>query len=140
MIAQGLQALAFLVGHCWQGQLPTPGQVDRHCFSATADGAIRDRHVVSGREGRVLAGESLYRWDGVRIVVTYRDSMGGSAGGTVKTRGAVFGIDTVYVARGGQRIAVMARWTRVGDAAYRVDLRSPDVSRLDGSVLYRLID
>lgn len=139
MIAPGLQALAFLVGHCWQGQLPTPGQIDRHCFSATADGAIRDRHVVAGREGRVLAGESVYRWDGRAIGVTYRDSMGGRSGGMVRTRGAVFGIDTVYLAKGGQRVAIAARWTRIGDAAYRVDLRSA-MPRLDGSVLYRRID
>jgi hypothetical protein len=54
-----LQPLGFLIGHCWQGQV-APGRIDRHCFVALTDGAIRDRHVVVEGGKRVMGGESVY--------------------------------------------------------------------------------
>ncbi|QDZ06649.1 hypothetical protein FPZ24_03475 [Sphingomonas panacisoli] len=136
-----LQPLSFLVGHCWQGQV-APGRIDRHCFVALTDGSIRDRHAVVEGGKRVIAGESVYRWDARAgaISVTYRDSFGGRLTGIVRSRGNLMGVDGHYVASGGQRFGISARWTRVNDTTYRADARSAEVPQVNGSTVYRRVD
>lgn len=135
-----LQPLGFLVGHCWQGQV-APGRIDRHCFVVLTDGSIRDRHVVVERGKRVIAGESVYRWDArlAAIGFTYRDSFGGRLTGVVKSRGNLLGFGGRYVASGGQRFGITSRWTRIDDATYRTDTRSAEVPQVNGSTVYRRV-
>jgi hypothetical protein len=136
-----LQPLGFLVGHCWQGQI-APGRIDRHCFVVLTDGAIRDRHVVVEHGKRVIAGESVYRWDARTgaIGFTYRDSFGGRLTGSVRSRDNLLGFGGRYVASGGQQFGITSRWTRVNDATYRADTRSAEVPQVNGSTIYRRVD
>ncbi|MBS0478194.1 MAG: hypothetical protein JSR79_02705 [Proteobacteria bacterium] len=136
-----LQPLSFLAGHCWQGEV-APGRTDRHCFVVLTDGAIRDRHIVVERGKRVIAGESVYRWDARlgAIGFTYRDSFGGQMTGLVRSRGNLLGFAGRYTAGSGQRFGITSRWTRVDASSYRTDTRSADVPQVNGSTVYRRLD
>jgi hypothetical protein len=136
-----LQPLGFLVGHCWQGQV-APGRIDRHCFVALTDGAIRDRHVVVEGGKRVMGGESVYRWDATRgaIGFTYRDSFGGRLAGNVQSRGNLLGFDGHYVASGGQRFRIVSRWARISDNTYRAEIRSAELPQGNATTVYRRLD
>ena len=136
-LAPQLQPLSFLVGHCWQGQV-SPGRFDRHCFVALTDGSIRDRHVVSEGGRRVMGGESVYRWDPRlgAIAFTYRDTFGGRLTGMVQSRGTLLGFDGRYVASGGQRFRITSRWARIGNAAYRAEIRSAELPQVNGITVY----
>ena len=136
-----LQPLGFLAGHCWQGQM-APGRTDRHCFVVLTDGSIRDRHVVGEGGRRVIGGESIYRWDARvgAIVFTYRDTFGGRLTGTVQSRGSLLGFGGHYVASGGQRFTITSRWARIGDTAYRAEIRSADLPQVNGTTVYRRVD
>jgi hypothetical protein len=140
-LAPQLQPLGFLVGHCWQGQV-SPGRLDRHCFVALTDGSIRDRHAVSERGKRVMGGESVYRWDARvgAIAFSYRDSFGGRLTGFVQSRGQLLGFGGSYVASGGQRFSMTSRWARIGDNAYRAEIRSADLPQVNGTTVYRRLD
>jgi hypothetical protein len=135
-----LQPLGFLVGHCWQGQV-APGRIDRHCFVALTDGAIRDRHVVVEGGKRVMGGESVYRWDAAHgaIGFTYRDSFGGRLTGNVQSRGNLLGFDGHYVASGGQRFRIVSRWNRIDDNTYRAEIRSAELPQVNATTVYRRI-
>ena len=53
MSADPYQPLAFLVGHCWKGELPGGKQSDEHCFSWIYDKKfVRDVHVARGGDSR----------------------------------------------------------------------------------------
>jgi hypothetical protein len=136
-----LQPLGFLVGHCWQGQV-SPGRLDRHCFTLLTDGSIRDRHAVSEAGRRVMGGESVYRWDRRlgAIAFTYRDTFGGHLSGTVQSRGNLLGFDGRYVASGGQRFRMTSRWARIGDTAYRAEIRSAELPQVNGTTVFRRVD
>jgi hypothetical protein len=136
-----LQPLGFLVGHCWQGQV-SPGRVDRHCFVVLTDGSIRDRHVVAEGGKRVMGGESVYRWDARLggIAFSYRDTFGGRLSGTVQSRGNLLGFDGRYVASGGQGFRITSRWARIGDNAYRAEIRSVELPQVNGTTVYRRLD
>ena len=133
-----LQPLAFLVGHCWQGEV-APGRIDRHCFVALTDGSIRDRHLVSEGGKRLMGGETVYRWDARAgaIAFTYRDTVGGRVAGSVRSRGNLFGFAGDYVSRGGQRFRIVSRWERIGDTAYRAQIRSTDLPQVNATTVYR---
>jgi hypothetical protein len=80
-----LQPLAFLVGHCWRGQLPD-GNEDVHCFESVYGGQhVRDRHEVTGG-AEIYRGETLYSWDGAAgaVAYTYWNSLGGVSRGTMR--------------------------------------------------------
>lgn len=136
-----LQPLAFLVGHCWQGQV-APGRVDRHCFTVLTDGSVRDRHIVSDGGKRIMGGESVYRWDAARgaIGFTYRDSFGGQLAGQVQSRGNLLGFDGHYVASKGQRFRIVSRWTRVSDTTYQAQIRSTDLPQVNATTTYLRVD
>ncbi len=136
-----LQPFGFLVGHCWQGEI-APGQIDRHCFTVLTDGTVRDRHLVSERGKRVLAGETVYRWDAGAgaIAFIYRDSMGGRVAGSVRSRGNLIGFSGAYTTRGVQRFRIASRWARIGDTTYRAEIRSTDLPQVNATTLYRRID
>ncbi|THD37926.1 MAG: hypothetical protein E7773_02815 [Sphingomonas sp.] len=136
-----LHPLGFLAGHCWQGQV-APGRIDRHCFAVLTDGSIRDRHLVSEGGRRVMGGESVYRWDARvgAITFTYRDSFGGRLTGMVQSRGSLLGLAGHYIASGGQRFTITSRWARIGDTAYRAEIRSADLPQVNGTTVYRRLD
>lgn len=135
-----LEPLAFLAGHCWQGEVSL-GRIDRHCFVVLADGTIRDRHVVVERGKRVMGGESVYRWDAGRnaIAFTYRDSFGGRLTGAVRSRGNLLGFDGRYVASGGQLFRIASRWVRIDDNSYRAEIRSADLPQVNATTVYRRV-
>ena len=119
-----------------------PGRIDRHCFAALTDGSIRDRHIVSESGKRVMGGESVYRWDAARGAITfsYRDTFGGRLTGVVQSRGTLLGFDGHYVASGGQRFRIMSRWARIGDTAYRAEIRSAELPQVNGTTVFRRLD
>ena len=62
----GLEPLAFLVGHCWQGTFEPSGERDTHCFETVYDGQhVRDRHEVTGGSA-AYSGETFYSAEGDR--------------------------------------------------------------------------
>ena len=92
----GLAALGFLVGSCWEGKFADSEQVDTHCYTSFYDGAfIRDRHEISGGDS-AYRGETIYHWDAKAIRIAYRywnsqggvsDGYGDAAGGRVNFPG-----------------------------------------------------
>jgi hypothetical protein len=82
-MAERFEPLAFLAGHCWQGEFPGGKSTDRHCFEWVWDRAhLRDVHVVTGGE-TPYCGETLYSWDAEldRIAFRYFNSVGGVSEG-----------------------------------------------------------
>jgi hypothetical protein len=111
-----LEPLAFLAGHCWEGEFADGGGVDRHCFEWMYDGRfLRDRHVVSGQRGP-YQGETIYRIDATaeRIVYHYYDSTGGySTGEVIPSDGALRFPDERYE-QDGTELLLRTVWRRVG--------------------------
>ena len=135
----GLEPLAFLVGHCWQGELPGGGQLDTHCFEPVYGGQhIRDRHEVTGGSGR-YAGETFYSVEGPGAVAfTYFNSLGGVSRGTMRGEpGRLNFGDEVYRGADGQTMTLSVSWRQVGDDAYEVVTASADAPHMDGTVTYR---
>ena len=137
----GLEPLAFLVGHCWEGEFAS-GERDRHCFESVYGGRhVRDRHEVTGADG-VYRGETLFSADpegGASF--TYWNSLGGVSRGTVRAEGdrLVFG-DETYRAPDGRQIRVSTHWRRIGDDAYESVTVSEDSPSLDRTVRFRRAD
>jgi uncharacterized protein YndB with AHSA1/START domain len=138
-LKQGLEPLAFLVGHCWVGTF-SDGQEDRHCFDSVYDGQhVRDRHEVRGG-ARVYRGETLYSWDGEARAVTYTywNSLGGVSRGTMRTdNGRLSFGDESYTGPDGRRITMSTHWRRDGDA-YEAVTVSPQPS-MNRTVRYTLV-
>src|SRR5690349_14484920 len=122
LLREGLEPLAFLVGHCWRGEIG-PGRLDTHCFERVYDGQhVRDRHEVTGGPG-VYRGESLYSWDGAANAVTYSywNSAGGVSRGTMHPQRdrLEFG-DQTYRGADGREQTFSTYWRPIGDDAYEV--------------------
>jgi len=66
-------SLAFLAGHCWQGELPGGKKdIDTHCFSwIYGDKFVRDAHVVRGEGHKDYLGESIYFWNSATKKLQY---------------------------------------------------------------------
>ena len=117
--------LAFLAGHCWQGELPGGKKdVDTHCFRWVygGDKFVRDVHTVRGEGHKDYVGESIYYWDGVakKLQYLYFENSGGSSAGTVEvTENALVFPPTTYQ-ENGKTQTYRSRWTRSGSDAYDV--------------------
>lgn len=138
----GMAPMDFLVGHCWRGDLPKPGQQDVHCFTRLDDGRIKDSHKVSQDGKPVFGGDTFYSWDaGAKVVrYIYTDDSGGKMTGTVKPGEAdVLDFpDGVYEADG-RKIAIKVTWTHDGDSWTAVE-SSTDMPMLNRTTRYTRID
>jgi uncharacterized protein YndB with AHSA1/START domain len=135
-----LAPLGFLVGHCWQGELPR-GERDTHCFDTVYGGQhIRDRHEVTGGSG-VYSGETFYSADGEGgVAFTYFNSIGGVSRGTLGADPDRLNFGTEhYRGPDGRQIALSVSWRRVGDQAYEVITTSADAPRMNGTVRYERV-
>lgn len=138
-LRQGLEPLAFLVGHCWRGEFPN-GRQDTHCFESAYGGQhVRDRHEVTGGS-TVYRGETLYSWDGAADAVTYTywTSLGGVSRGTMRaaSEGRLDFGDESYTDPEGRRITVSSHWRRVGDDADEAVSASPQSASMNRTVRY----
>ncbi|HYJ31227.1 MAG TPA: SRPBCC domain-containing protein [Allosphingosinicella sp.] len=140
-LRQGLEPLAFLVGHCWRGQFPG-GEQDMHCFESVYGGQhVRDRHEVTGG-ARAYRGETLYSWDGRAGIVTYTywNSSGGVSRGTMRpAAGRLDFGDETYTDPQGRRITLSTHWRRDGDA-YLAATASPQAPSMNRTVRYARVD
>ncbi|MES2988180.1 MAG: SRPBCC domain-containing protein [Pseudomonadota bacterium] len=134
----GLEPLAFLAGHCWQGTLPN-GDANKHCFTREANG-VQDRHEVYRGGKIVYSGETLYAWDAPAIRFTY--SSGGKAigKGTVKAIEGGLDFGSTEYATGDKKVTVATRWMPVGDKAYDAIDSAPGAPRFDHTVRYTRVD
>jgi hypothetical protein len=80
--------LTFLVGHCWQGELPgAKKNVDTHCFSwVYGEQFVRDVHTVHGEGRKDYVGETTYFWDATTKTLRYLyiENDGGASLGSVQ--------------------------------------------------------
>lgn len=116
-----LQPMAFLAGHCWQGDFADGKQTDEHCFAWLYDGkALRDTHTVRAPGRPDYVGETTYYWDSAakRVEYVYIENLGGiSRGNMQSTPEALVFPATQYVADG-QAMTYRVRWTRLSDTSY----------------------
>jgi uncharacterized protein YndB with AHSA1/START domain len=138
-LRDGLEPLAFLLGHCWQGAF-SDGAKDTHCFESVFDGRhIRDTHEVRG-PGVPYRGETLYSWNAAQghVEYTYWNSLGGVSRGTMapKPDGLDFGSES-HTGPDGKKLTMSTFWRRVGDDAYEAVTTSKTGATLDRVVRYR---
>jgi hypothetical protein len=112
------QPMSFLVGHCWEGDIPNKGR-DEHCFEwVFGNKFIRDRHTVKGNHNK--AGETLYAFDAKKQIVVYNywSSDGGMSNGTMTPQAdrLLFPEDTYE--QDGKKIIFRSTWQRMGDTRY----------------------
>ncbi|HYG29456.1 MAG TPA: SRPBCC domain-containing protein [Allosphingosinicella sp.] len=140
-LRQGLEPLAFLVGHCWRGTFPS-GEQDTHCFESVYGGQhVRDRHEVTGA-ARAYRGETLYSWDGTRNVVayTYWNSLGGVSRGTMRPQpGRLDFGDESYTDPQGRRITISTHW-RTEPNAFEAVVASAQAPSMNRTVRYARVE
>jgi hypothetical protein len=140
-LRQGLEPLAFLVGHCWRGRFAS-GEEDTHCFESVYGGQhVRDRHEVTGG-ARPYRGETLYSWDGRAnaVAYTYWNSSGGVSRGTMRPgAGRLDFGDETYADAQGRRIRIATHW-RLGDDAYEAVSASRQAPSMNRIVRYARVD
>ncbi len=134
-----LEPMAFLVGHCWQGEFRN-GARDTHCFEPAQGGRfIRDTHEVTGG----YAGETMYSWNAEagRVDYVYWANSGGVSRGSMTARGDVldFG-DEVHRGRDGREIRISTTWHRIGDDAYETRITSANDPTGSRVVRYTRLD
>ncbi len=120
-LRQEFAPIAFLVGHCWRGDLPDGRGEDVHCFESVYGGQhVRDRHEVRGPRG-LYSGETLYSWDGSAGTVTYTywNSTGGVSRGTMRPEAGrlSFG-DEHYRGADGRQLTISTYWQAIGEESY----------------------
>lgn len=116
--------LAFLAGHCWQGELPGDKKdVDTHCFSwIYGDKFVRDVHTVRGEGHKDYVGESIYYWDSIakKLQYLYIENAGGSSKGDVDASATALVFPATTYQEGGKTQTYRSRWTHTNDEAYDV--------------------
>jgi len=116
--------LAFLAGHCWQGELPGGKKdIDTHCFSwIYGDKFVRDVHTVRGEGHKDYVGESIYYWDSVakKLQYLYVENAGGSSKGDVEASDTALVFPPSTYQEGGQTQTYRSRWTHSRADAYDV--------------------
>lgn len=115
-----LEAMQFLVGHCWSAQFPD-GSTDIHCYTSMYQGAfIRDRHLVRG-EASDYRGETIYQAGPAAGTISYRywNSLGGVSDGTlVATAAGMASPKEVHVGEDGSRVEIRSTMVREGEDRY----------------------
>lgn len=134
-----LEPMAFLVGHCWQGEFRN-GTRDTHCYEAAQGGRfIRDNHEVTGG----YAGETLYSWNAEagRVEYVYWANSGGVSRGSMTPRGDVldFG-DEVHRGTDGGEMRISTTWHRIGADAYEARITSANDPTGSQVVRYTRLD
>ena len=142
-IAEPLQPLSFLVGHCWRGEFKGSGNVDTHCFTPVYDGKhIRDVHEVVSDKG-VYRGETVFSWNGElkKVEFVYFNSLGGVSKGGMKpgAEEMVFD-DESYVGQDGKKISFSTIWRRVGDNSYETVTKGANSASGERVVRYTKVD
>lgn len=122
-LARPFEAMEFLIGHCWRGELRA-GLHDTHCFERVYGSRfLRDRHEVTGG----YEGETLYNWNVIegRAEYTYWNNAGGISRGTMLPRDGLldFG-DEVYRAANGGETRISTTWRRLDEHNYEVRVTS----------------
>ena len=116
--------LAFLAGHCWQGELPGGKKdVDTHCFSwIYGDKFVRDVHTVHGDGHKDYSGESIYFWDSAakKLQYLYIENAGGSSNGDVEATDTALVFPPTTYQEGGKTQTYRSRWTHSAAGAYDV--------------------
>ena len=116
--------LAFLAGHCWQGELPGGKKdIDTHCFSwIYGDKFLRDAHVVHGDGHKDYLGESIYFWDSAakKLQYLYVENAGGSSMGSVESIGDALVFPPTNYQENGKSQTYRSRWTHGSAGAYDV--------------------
>ena len=117
--------LAFLAGHCWQGELPGDKKdVDTHCFSWIygGDKFVRDVHTVRGADHKDYVGESIYHWDSAakKLQYLYIENAGGSSHGDVEASETGLVFPSAKYQEGGKTQTYRSRWTHTDTDAYDV--------------------
>lgn len=138
---EGLEPLAFLLGHCWAGAFEG-GQTDTHCFEPVHDGQhIRDTHAVTGGKS-VYRGETIYSWDGAAkaVAYTYWNSLGGVSRGGMRPDGdrLNFGEER-YRGPDGREAVIATHWRRVGADAYEAVTSSTEMPSMNRTVRYQRV-
>lgn len=114
--------LAFLAGHCWQGEMPGGRKdVDTHCFSFVyGDKFVRDVHTVHGDGHKDYLGETLYFWDSTAKALRYLyiESDGGASTGGVETHEGKLVFPETTLGENGQKQIYRSHWKRIGSDAY----------------------
>jgi hypothetical protein len=117
------EPLAYLVGHCWVGQLPGKQDRDTHCFSYVyGNRFVRDVHVVSGAGHADHRGESIYFWDGTSrsLRYLYIESDGGSSFGSVEVNGDTLVFPATDIREDCLAATYRSQWKRRGADGYDV--------------------
>jgi len=116
--------LAFLAGHCWQGELPGGKKdIDTHCFSwIYGDKFVRDVHTVRGEGHKDYVGESIYFWDSVakKLQYLYVENAGGSSKGEVEASATALVFPPTAYQEGGKTRTYRSRWMHADADAYDV--------------------
>jgi hypothetical protein len=116
--------LAFLAGHCWQGELPGGKKdIDTHCFSwIYGDKFVRDVHTVHGEDHKDYVGESIYYWDSLakKLQYLYVENAGGSSHGDVEATDTALVFPPTTYQENGKAQTYRSRWSHDGAEAYDV--------------------
>ena len=116
--------LAFLAGHCWQGELPGGKKdIDTHCFSwVYGDKFVRDVHTVRGAGHADYVGESIYHWNGAakKLQYLYFENGGGSSSGDVEATASALVFPAADYQDGGKTQTYRSRWTHSDTSSYDV--------------------
>ena len=142
-VADPLQPLSFLVGHCWRGEFKGSGNVDTHCFTPVYGGKhIRDVHEVTGGKD-VYRGETLFSWNGEakKVEFVYFNSLGGVSKGGMKpgVKEMIFD-DESYVGQDGKTITFSTVWRRVGENSYEAVTKGANSASGERVVRYTRVD
>ena len=123
LAAKELEPLAFLVGHCWRGEVG-PGFVDTHCFEAVYGGQhVRDSHSVWGGGDTVTyQGETLYSWNTTtkHVEYTYWNSDGEVSHGNMVPGANLLDFSETFANTDGRTEVISTKWRRNGANAYDV--------------------
>jgi hypothetical protein len=118
---EALQPMAFLAGHCWQGDFPGGKMTDEHCFAWMYDGkALRDTHTVRAPGKPDYIGETTYYWDSVarRVEFIYIENAGGISRGTMEAAPGVLTFPPAQYIADGQSMTYRVRWTLLDAKSY----------------------
>jgi hypothetical protein len=117
-----LQPMAFLVGHCWSGDVPATLSHDEHCFAWVLDGqAVRETRTLRTPGQPDHVSETTYYWDPVHksAAYLYLDNGGGFSQGSMETTANTLYVPAAPRTAGEEVRQQRMRWTPQGENAYQ---------------------